>query len=127
VLDSITDCDGTGGELPGTLEGSDKDWFSFHAKDQFGCQVNPEFSLQATTGTLLCAYFVCDSGGDNLNCPTGSTVDTSPDGLSGCCTSTGSMKPDINCSGTDDSSQVYVLVYAPSNTACQPYTLSYHY
>ncbi len=127
MLDSITDCDGTGGEVPGTLEGSDKDWFSFHAEDQFGCQVNPEISLQANTGTLLCAYFLCDSGGDNLNCPTGSTVDTSPDGLSGCCTSTGSMKPDINCSGTDDSSQVYLLVYAPSNTACQPYTLGYHY
>ena len=124
----ISDCDGAGDYYYGTLEGStDKDWFTFHAHDQAGCSVNPTFLIQSSTTFLLCAYFTCDTGGDSINCSSGSSVDTSPDGLSGCCTTNGTLEPSVNCSGFDDSSQVYVLVSSPSNQACQDYTVDYHY
>gem|GEM_PF-6432993 len=38
-----------------------------------------------------------------------------------------SMAPSVDCSGFDDSSQVYMLAYSPTNSSCQGYAISYHY
>ena len=128
MLDTINDCDSNGSIVHGTLEGSgDNDWFTFRGEDDLGCSVNPNFGLYSPEDAMLCAYFLCDNGGDNVSCPSDATEDTSPEGMSGCCTDSKFLETGLNCKGMDDSSQVYIHVYAPDNTACQLYDVQYHY
>jgi hypothetical protein len=127
-LGTIDDCDSSESEVQGKLDGgSDRDWFTFGGKDTFGCSVNPMFHVMSASQVLLCVYFACGSGGTTVSCASGDVYDQLSGQYPGCCTSKTSMAPSINCSGLDDSSQVYMLAYSPTNSSCQSYAISYHY
>jgi hypothetical protein len=127
----ITDCDYTGGAVNGTIDSpSDEDWYYYAATDELACFVNPERSLTTTNGGVqLCKYFECYQGPTQVNCPIGTTADTSPDGRDGCCATYG-FNVDIDCTDTSsDDAWVYLRVSAPGapSNVCTHYAVDYHY
>lgn len=126
-LGNITDCDSTGGDLSGALDGkADTDWYTFHGSDEFGCMGDPTFTLMTNETVKMCAYFLCDSGSTKVTCQGVAQPATSPLGRSGCCASALTLAPAIECSGTDDSSKVWFELQAPQDV-CVAYTVDYHY
>ena len=127
--DPIDDCDGDGGSITGTLAPGDVDWFYYQGNDAL-CVVDPTRSLsQSQGGARLCKYAECVSGTLTVDCPSGTTTDTSPEGRSGCCGSSG-FDIDVNCAGTiDDDTLIYIRIDQPGGGAevCNDYTLAYHY
>jgi hypothetical protein len=127
-LAGITDCDGTGASLTGTIDGaSDTDWYSVYADDTFGCSVTPTFTQTSSETVTVCAYFLCDSGTTEVTCDSASQADSSPAGNSGCCSTASTFSPGVNCSGTSkDSTQISLVVKSTTN-ACLSYTIDYNY
>lgn len=129
---AISDCDGDGGTVSGTIAGAgDVDWFTYDGDDGAGCVVDPTRSLtQSESGLRLCKFFECLSGETERSCPGGTTEETSPEGRSGCCGTAGFDVTDLNCTGTtDEHVHVYVRIDQPGANAstCNDYSLSYHY
>jgi hypothetical protein len=129
---AISDCDGDGGMVTGTIAGqNDIDWFTYEGDDTFGCVVDPTRSFtQSESGLRLCKFFECFSGNTEFSCPSGTTAATSPGSRPGCCGTAGFDVTNLNCTGTtDEHVQVYLRVDRPGATAatCNHYSLSYHY
>lgn len=118
--------------LPSLFPDSDEDWFVFHDSDDFGGLIFPRASMLMPLGVDLdvCIYVDCDSTFVDRSCTNGTEVTLG--GLQGCCGRTrGStaenVRLDHNCSGGDDSADIYVQVTRVSGSmACdESYTLDY--
>jgi hypothetical protein len=101
----------------------DVDYFRFHGEDTTLCR---QGAYAATSGAVrLCMLPKCDDGTyPAITCTKGtkSTVD----GRSMCCVASGgAVEIDFNCSGIDDSADVYLRVSSAS--ACRSYSVDYHY
>ncbi|MBI4957633.1 MAG: hypothetical protein HY908_36845 [Myxococcales bacterium] len=138
-LGDLTDCDGTGSSLVGTIDGgNDLDWYFYVGDDTTGCSVDPSRNFGGGAGLRVCAFFECTDTGAALalSCPSDTTAATSPLGRDGCCgAASWSFDPwgfssDVGCTGTlDDRLQVYIRVDEPGADAstCNDYTLDYHF
>ncbi|MGE0788205.1 MAG: hypothetical protein AB7S26_21210 [Sandaracinaceae bacterium] len=119
------------GNVSGGVDPGDEDWFRYHDADLFRGVLQPRVDLviRGAEDLDLCVYFACDSAGaSTVSCPVGETA--SLGGLDGCCsrgfstTETVEISPD--CTGSDDSGDVYVRIYeGASVSACQAYFLAY--
>jgi hypothetical protein len=128
---AITDCNSAGGSFSGTINGaSDVDWYTYEGSDTFTCVVDPTRSVSTLeTPVRICKYFECKVGQTNVTCPSGTTAETSPDGRSGCCGTTG-FSVDLDCTTTSsDDAYVYVRIDQPSapSGTCNHYSATYHY
>lgn len=125
-LGQITDKDGDGGTVCGVLGSvDDVDWFVFGGEDVPLGVVDPTRTLIATAGARLCVYAHCESGGTSVGCFL-DTPDTAPGGDKGCC-GVGTVSPNINCDGLDDSATVWIKVEHTNGLACEEYQLDYHF
>lgn len=95
----------------------DEDWFVFSDSDEFGASIFPRVGLRAIpagTNYDLCAYGRdVDGGSCDVACETGS-ADTHM-GMPGCCSRNGGtededLRLNPDCSGADDSVDVFVVV-----------------
>jgi hypothetical protein len=124
----IEDCDDMGGNALGIIVGaSDVDWYVYSGSDELGCSVDPTRMLMPDApGLRMCKYFDCP--GADVSCPNGTTIDTSPDGLDGCCSDTG-FTAGVDCNGISDDADVYIRIDQPGGDAetCNGYNMAYHY
>ena len=119
----ITSCDSTGKKVFAKLDGSsDVDWYTYAGKE-VSCLVDPAVTLDVNA--WVCMYFVCP--GVSVSCKGSSTSSSSGPGP-GCCSSTGgTLKASPDCTGTNDSSQVYIRVDLSAKNECVPYSIDFHY
>ncbi len=113
-------------ENPTMYPMGDVDWFRFHDSDEFGHAIYPQVGIRdipSGSNYDLCAYATCDT-----TCETGTAATF--DGLQGCCSRSASnadeevrLNPD--CSGADDSVDVFIHVVQVSGpaTCTTPYSL----
>jgi hypothetical protein len=121
---SINDCDGSGSSVSGTIQTTDDvDYFRFHGDDTAFCRQGGYASTSAAV--RLCMLPKCNDGTyPSMTCTKGTKATV--DGKPMCCVSSGgAVEIDFNCSGTDDSADVYLRV--SSTTACRAYKVDYHY
>lgn len=123
-LGSINSTDGSGGVLHGVLAGNEIDWYWYEGVDVWNGVVDPSRSVDAQDTVRMCAFYDCV--GLVLECPDGTTAESSPQGLPGCC-STAGFTSDIDCEGSSDDAVVYIRLDKPPAFPCVPYTLTYHY
>lgn len=125
-LGNITDKDSDGGRVCAVLgSASDIDWYVYGGTDVAFSAVDPTRTLTATANARLCVYAHCASGGTSVGC-TLDTPDTSPGGDKGCC-GFGTVSPNINCDGLDDSATIWIKVEPAGGPACMDYQLDYHF
>ncbi len=119
----ITSCDSTGKKVFAKLDGTgDVDWYTYSGKE-VSCFVDPAVTLDVNA--WVCMYFVCP--GVSVSCK-GSSISSSTGPGPGCCSPTGGpLKASPNCTGFDDSSQVYIRVDLPAKNECVPYSIDFHY
>lgn len=128
---AIDECDSSGGSVQGVIAGPDDvDWFTYVGDDTLSlCQVDPAREItQSQSGIRLCKFIDCEGDPATVGCGAGSSA-TSPEGLPGCCHSSG-FNVDLNCPGTlSEDATVYIRIDQPGATAstCNEYTLNYHF
>ncbi len=127
-LGTIDDCDGSGSTFSSVSSGTnDADWFRFRGTDTFGCSVDPTITMHAS-GLRACAFALCVDGATEVQSCTNGTSATSPAGTNGCCTNgTSAMTLQINCTGVDDSADIFVRVDQPGSDQCVSYDVDYHF
>jgi hypothetical protein len=123
-------CNTTPGVLDGVLDGGgDVDWFRYHTVDETGCGFGTPTSnlvVLADQGVRMCAFVDCDQGNADLKCATTATGMDLPDGLPGCCTTSGALNFDLNCMNSmSESANVYVRLDEASADACVAYNVTY--
>ena len=111
----------------------DVDWFVFNDSDDFLGSIYPTADITGVPSGSdfdLCVFVDCESSFLDLTCTAGSR--TSRGGLTGCCSRNGAgadenVRIDHECSGTDDSADIYIEVtrVAGPATCDAPYTLQY--
>lgn len=127
-LGSMDDSGGsftTSGQLS---QPGDEDWFWFHDEDTTGYQIYPEARFTDNPGGhTVCVYYHCTAHSNaSLTCNAGTKVTDGPSGATEGCCSTTHVKLNQSCGGTldfDDSVDLYVRVYSPSNTTCDTFGL----
>jgi len=122
----------------GSLEASiypeaDVDWFVYSDSDDFGGSIFPRAQLvdiPSGSNYDLCLFVDCESSFEGLDCTAG--VEENLGGLTGCCSRNGAstdenVRIDHNCSGTDDSADIFVQITKVSGPpVCDTlYTLRY--
>ena len=131
-LSSSNDCNGHGSSQKGMLAGAtDGDWHYYEAYDVFYCHVNPTVDLKTDDPNVrICQFFTCINGEETtVECPDGTSAETSPDGKKGCCGRAGAMKAYVDCewTGTEDI-DVFIRVDRTDRAeTCVPYEFAYHY
>ena len=107
----------------------DEDWYRFHDNDRWNGQIYPEVKLTSNPGNFtVCAYYDCDDNGglSSLGC-SGTNVsrvsDGPPNAPEGCC-GRANLKLDPDCSGSDDSGNIYVVVFSETGDSCESYDLT---
>jgi hypothetical protein len=124
-LGAIDDCDGSGMILEGVLPDGDVDWWTYDGIDDVGCVVDADRQLTSQGGSILvCKYFDCP--GVAVTCPGGTSPDSSPSGLPGCC-GTSSFNVAPNCTGLDESAYVFLRVEKQPIDPCVSYSIAFHY
>lgn len=113
----------------GFSDGSDVDWYTFYASDDFLSQDILDFQFWSTAPVLeVCAYVNCLNGSPGGGC---ATKLPGPDGSEGCCWSgaPATLKPswDLDCAGFDDRGTVYISVRTPGGSACETYAMTADY
>ena len=133
-LSSSNDCDGHGDKTTGMLAGSDDaDWHWFEGYDVGYCYVNPTVTLESQDPSVrVCTFFECvDDAETTVDCPSGSTAETSPEGRKGCCAAgPGELKVrGVDCEWTSyEDIDVYIRIDRTDRAeACAEYAFSYHY
>lgn len=126
---SIGDADGQGsdthGPISGVVDSGDTDYFHFFGNDELFAVSNAAASTTAT-GLRLCVLAKCPSGTTELSsCNQGTAASDAPSGMVGCCSTSGSVELDHNCSGTNDSADIYIRV--DQANACKSYSLTWHF
>lgn len=128
---NVTDSDGEGsdkkGVVTGVISSTDVDYFKFAGEDTWG-DVAKAAASTSGGGFRLCVFVSCKGGSiaELKGCENGSTTATSPPtGLVGCCSTSGDVQVDHNCSGLDESANVYLRV--DQATVCTPYNLAWHF
>lgn len=131
-LKDIDDCDGSGSNLAGVVAGgADEDVFRFRGSDTFGCTVDPTAST--ADKVRLCVFVRCSSLSTKIKgCPKGLPQTWGTTGIDGCCTdgdSGGTVQVDFTCTdlGTSDTADVFMRVDKPGATACENYSVKYHF
>ena len=120
-LAAITDCDSTGSSLTSVISGSsDVDYYAYSGTDTTGCVVDPSAQVD-TDGLEVCVIASCKSGIIALaGCSAGSPASSLPSNMAGCCAQgTIEVKPDVSCSGSDDSMDILMRVREPSGSSTQ--------
>ena len=85
-LGSLDDPDIDGRIRCGVLSHRDDvDWYSYHGNDTPNGYVDPTRAWSGVPNVRICAYFQCDQPPKLADCPEGTTPDTSPGGIAGCC------------------------------------------
>jgi hypothetical protein len=128
VRPAVTDCDETGYNIDGALDGdADFDWFAIDATDELGCLVDATVNTGAAV--RVCLYARCvDGTRPETTCLDGALPDTSPEMNPGCCRRAGGMlQLTTNCPGVDEDLQLKISVSDGTTAACTPYTLAVHY
>ena len=125
ALPDTTDAQNTAISVSGVLNGPvDVDFYRLNVADTSFHLLQPD--IQATSaGIEMCVFVKCPSGASNVTCSAPAVAKTSDIGIDGCCgTGPSSVTPGWNCSGTDDSAQLFIKI---SQTAdkCLPYSFSY--
>jgi hypothetical protein len=87
--------------------------------------VDPTRGITVVGSARLCKFIQCVSGTASNTCPAGTTAETSPDGLPGCC-GTDDFQMDTDCSGIDDDATVFIRLDQATDS-CAKYTLTFHY
>jgi hypothetical protein len=132
-LPSSNDCDGHGDKTTGMLAGSDDaDWHWYEGYDVGYCYVNPTVTLETQDPSVrVCTFFDCvDDAETTVECPSGSTPETSPEGRKGCCAGAGELKVrGVDCEWTAyEDIDVFIRVDRTDRAAtCVEYAFSYHY
>ncbi|MGH1339957.1 MAG: hypothetical protein ACRBN8_00285 [Nannocystales bacterium] len=130
LLGEISDDDGDGGSVFGTLDGPDDvDWYRYTGDDDILSNVDPARFVKASGGLRLCKFAECEGGIEDteFECPAETEAATSPLGRPGCCAPAGVVLGDANCSGVlEDNMQVFMRV-DQAEDACTAYELIYHY
>ena len=132
VLGSVKDNESwPKGSFTATLYGpSDEDWYTFYDDDVWNGAIYPRVDLQNIppgSNYKLCAYYSCDSA--SVSCETGTSSTYA--GMPGCCSNNAgnaseSVRLNPNCSGLDDSGDVYVRVTRVSGAwTCSSHTLKW--
>jgi hypothetical protein len=86
--------------------------------------VQPAASIDEP-GFKLCVYSKCPY---KQSCTGGNAANDEETGAEGCCIDTpGTVYANTDCDGTDDSTDVFMLVYKQQEPVCTDYTLSYRY
>lgn len=125
-LGGISDSDDAGSSRTATLADlEDVDWYKFKGDDTTFNTVDPTREITTQGSLRLCKYVQCDGGNAEVSCPGGTTPETSPDGRSGCCGTSG-FDIGLECPGVDDNAWVYIRVDQPV-PVCLEYTLAWHY
>ncbi len=102
---------------PSIYPDGDVDWFVYNDSDDFGGSIFPRVELRdipSGSNYDLCVYVDCESSFVSIDCTRG-TRGTDVDGLRACCsTRSGNadeiVRIDHDCSGTDDSADLYIAV-----------------
>lgn len=130
---SVNDPDGDGsdtkGPIKGVIQDNDVDWWTFLGNDTVWGVAQADAST-TDTGYRLCVFVACTGGrATTLNSCTAGIQASGPDGMVGCCSTNGEASPDHTCAGGgiggDDSAQVYIRI--DGATACEPYTINWHF
>ena len=118
------------GTISGDLADETEDWFKYHVEDKFGLSgIRPRAVLKNIpegSNYDLCIYTSCSVD----DCEDGSTREDI-DGLRGCCSRVAGnanegVQVDHDCSGTDDSSDVWVrVIQVEGPPQCTSYTLDW--
>ena len=112
--------------VKGTLNGSvDVDFYRLKVGDGFPALLQPDLQL-ATSGVEMCVFVKCDTvGSSNVTCSSPSAAKKSDLLTDGCCvTAPSSVSPGWDCSGTNDSAELFIRIKQTAN-ACLPYSFSY--
>jgi len=117
------------GHVCGFSDGTDVDWYTFYASDDFGSVDILDFDFWSTAPQLeVCAYVTCLQGDPGGGC---STKLPGPDGSQGCCWTgaPATLTPswDLDCAGFEDRGTVYVSVRTPGGGACETYAMTANY
>ncbi len=125
ALPDTDDAQNTAISVNGVLNGAvDVDFYRLNVADTSFHLLQPD--IQATSaGIEMCVFAKCPSGASNVTCSAPAVAKKSDLGIDGCCgTGPSSVTPGWNCSGTNDSAQLFIKI---SQTAdkCLPYTFSY--
>jgi hypothetical protein len=133
VFSPTDDCDENGGTATGVINGtSDADWCGYSAVDTGGCVANPYALVTATAPVRACLFIECTLGNTVIDCPSGTTAATSPNGRSGCC-ATGAAPEiefglfDLDCDDDNDEDVAIYIRIDEQAAACASYTLDYNY
>jgi hypothetical protein len=124
----LSDLDDVDKVVTGTALGSDIDWYTYLGSDDFGPAVNPTVGVVPADKVEVCQFFDCVNPASPraFSCPMGSTAATDGD-LKGCCSTTGFVVEDLDCTGASDDADVYIRVKAIATDACESYSITYHY
>jgi len=127
-LGVVGDCDQSATKtVDGVLAGDDVDWYVYQGDDLTGCVVDPYRDVEADGGYRVCKFMGCAEGVAQGTCPEGTSAETSPDGLPGCCAQQAFNLP-MDCPDWwDDSATVYIRVDKPPAYECVNYTLTIHF
>jgi len=126
-LGTIDDHDSSGGEIVGTLNGNDTDWYVYDGVDVPGAFVDPAVSFSSDDDLMVvCQFLECD--GAEVTCPTGTSDANSPMGLPGCC-SYHSFELPHDCAGIiDGSARIHIQVSQQGAVdQCVDYSVWYHF
>lgn len=116
---------------PSMYPEGDVDWFVYNDSDDFGGSIFPRVELRdipSGSNYDLCVYVDCESSFNSITCELGMEVD----GMPACCSTRTNnadeiVRIDHDCSGSDDSADIYVAVVQVGGPAsCEsPYSLTY--
>jgi len=133
VLEPLTDCDGTGGVVSGSLFPGQQDWFSYTAEDVLGCLVDPTVSI-ARGGVEVCMFPECTNSATEFTCPAGTlatSIENNVGTLEGCCSPFAFGNTfkidDLNCVGADEDVTTFIRVSSLLSDSCTEYTVEYNY
>lgn len=123
-LGELGDCVGEA-TVGGVLAGNDVDWYTYFGTNGV-CFAEPFRSIVADGTVRICKFVECPDL--ELECPEGTTAETSPAGREGCCATT-EFELSYDCSGFggDEDADIFIRLDKPPAFDCVKYTLTYYY
>ena len=129
VLPPTDDSQNTAISQKGVMNGPvDVDFYKLTVSDTSFHLLQPDMQIQ-TTGVEMCVFVKCtpSTGTTDVSACAGGVMKVSDIGTKGCCaTGPSAVAPTWNCSGTNDSADLFIRIKQVGN-ACLPYTFAYSF
>lgn len=130
VLPETSDCDDDMKTVTGIMKGAaDVDYYKLSALDhRLTCHKDTDFQAE-TPGTNLCVYLRCKNDTPNAvkGCK-GGVLTRGDGGVMGCCAAAPAhTAPDFDCSGTNESADISLVVTQVGGDECLPYKVNYRF